>query len=388
MKSRVALVAAEDYGPATVAPALRRLMELLGGMSRFVKPGQRVLLKPNMLAGKPPEQAVTTHPEVLRTVIQLVQEAGGIVAVGDSPGIGQPLAVAKRCGLLQVIEETGCHFAPFADSVRVRPRGRTFQHLELARDALEADVIINLPKLKTHQMMGLTCGVKNLFGCVVGMRKPALHLQAGADKALFALMLLELAEQLAPALTIADAIVGMEGNGPGSGDPVRIGALLAGANPVALDTVACQLVNLPRSEVWTARLAEQTGRAGASPSDIELLGDPLSQLICPNFRPAADTDVGFGLPAWLRRPLRRSMSAWPKPDGQRCQQCGLCVRHCPPQAMAIHNGRLRIDRRRCIQCFCCQELCPFGALLTRQGLLLRLNQYGRRTHRRPKNNHP
>ncbi|NIQ10345.1 MAG: DUF362 domain-containing protein, partial [Gammaproteobacteria bacterium] len=123
-------------------------------------------------------------------------------------------------------------------SVPIALEAGTFHHLEIAREALEADVIINLPKLKTHQMMGYTGAVKNMFGLVVGMRKVRLHLQAGTDKAFFALMLLELAERFIPALSIMDAVVGMEGNGPGNGDPVQLGALLASASPLALDTVA------------------------------------------------------------------------------------------------------------------------------------------------------
>jgi uncharacterized protein (DUF362 family)/ferredoxin len=312
---------------------------------------------------------------VVHAVIRMVQAAGGIVSVGDSPGVGTPLQVARRCGIMDVIEETGAHFAPFCESVRIGPVGKTFHQLELARDILDADLVINIPKLKTHGMMGLTCGVKNLFGAVVGMRKPALHLQAGADKSLFALMLLELAEQIRPALTIVDAIIGMEGNGPGSGDPVTIGTLLAGTDALAVDSVATCLVGMTAADVWTQRLAQQTQRHGSHLADIELLGDSLKQLSIPRIRPAQSADTVWGLPAWLQAPLRRSLSARPYADKKRCKQCGLCIEHCPPQAMQLTHGRLHIDYRRCINCFCCQELCPYGALLTRQGLLLRLTRW-------------
>lgn len=375
MTPRVALVAASDYRRAVVEKALESLMHELGGMTAFVQPGQRVLIKPNMLAGKSPDKAVTTHPEVVRAVICMAQAAGGIVSVGDSPGIGTPEEVARHCGIMEIIEDTGATFAPFCDSVRVGPVGRTFRQLELARDILDAEVIINLPKLKTHGMMGLTCGVKNLFGAVVGMRKPALHLQAGADKSLFALMLLELADHIRPALTIVDAIVGMEGNGPGSGDPVPIGALLAGSDAVAVDSVATRLVGMTANDVWTQRLAQQTQRSGSRLTEVELLGDPLENLAVPRIRPAQSADMVWGLPQWLHAPLRRSLSARPYADHHRCRQCGLCVKHCPPQAMRLAHGRLHIDYRRCIECFCCQELCPYGALMTRQGLLLRLSRW-------------
>jgi uncharacterized protein (DUF362 family)/Pyruvate/2-oxoacid:ferredoxin oxidoreductase delta subunit len=382
MKPAVALTAAADYRRPLIEYALEKLVGLLGGMPAFVRPGQRVLLKPNMLAGKAPDKAVTTHPEIVQAVIRMVQRAGGMVAVGDSPGIGTPRQVARRCGILQVIEETGAEFAPFSESVAVQHAGSTFHQMEIARDMLQADVVINLPKLKTHGMMGLTCGVKNLFGAVVGMRKPALHLQAGADKGLFALMLLELAEHIRPALTIVDAVTGMEGNGPGSGEPVAIGALLAGADPLAVDTVATRLVGMNNGDVWTQRLAQQTGRSGCRLQDIDLLGDTLEELAVPRIRPAQSADVAWGLPALLRTPLKRSLAARPVPDAQRCRLCGLCVKHCPPRAMRIEGGKLKIDYRRCIGCFCCQELCPYAALQTRQGLLLRLaHRLGRRSGR-------
>jgi uncharacterized protein (DUF362 family)/ferredoxin len=375
MKPLVSLRAAASYQRPVIETALTDLLAPLGGIQAFVRPGQKVLLKPNLLSAKLPEKAVTTHPEVVRAVIRLVQQAGGVVAVGDSPGVGSPRQVAARCGILAIIEETGASFAPFSESVRIRPAGGTFHELEIARDILDADVVINLPKLKTHQMMGLTCAVKNLFGAVVGMRKPRLHLQAGTDKAFFALMLLELAEQIRPALSIVDAVIGMEGDGPGSGDPVHIGALLAGADPLAVDTVAADLVRMPAELIWPQKIARRTGRFGARIEEVDLVGDALDRLRPPSFRPSKVADVNFGLPPFLRNRLRRSLTALPAVDLARCEACGLCVKHCPPEAMRISGERLLIDYRRCIGCFCCQELCPQNALLTRQGLLLRLSEF-------------
>ncbi|MEA3544338.1 MAG: DUF362 domain-containing protein, partial [Thermodesulfobacteriota bacterium] len=270
---------------------------------------------------------------------------------------------------------TDCRFVPFETSVTIQPKGGTFQQLEVAQELLDADVIINLPKLKTHQMMGLTCGVKNMFGAVVGLRKPRLHLQAGTDKAFFALMLLELCEALAPALTIVDAVVGMEGEGPGSGDPVQIGALLAGSHPQAVDTVATELVGLQPRQVYTQQQAIDTGRPYTELQQLKLSGDPLESLKIKNFRPAKMTDINFGLKGRLKHYLRNSLTARPEPDHQLCQLCNDCVTHCPPEAMKIADGRLHIDYDRCIRCFCCQELCPHGALVTKQGLLLRLNSF-------------
>ncbi|MBE0500873.1 MAG: DUF362 domain-containing protein [Desulfuromonadales bacterium] len=372
---RVSICAAADYRPATIKKRLRQLLEPFGGIEAFVKPGERVLLKPNLLSGKPPELAVTTHPEIVRGVIELVQMAGATALVGDSPGIGRPEQVLKKCGIWKVIQETGAGFAPFTVSVNVATKTGTFQQLELAQDILDADVIINLPKLKTHQMMGMTCGVKNLFGAVVGMRKPRLHLQAGVSKEYFALMLLELAEFINPALTIVDAVVGMEGDGPGSGDPVEIGALLAGVNALAVDTVACELLGLAPDSVWTQVVAHKTKRPGARLDQIEIVGAPAATLRPAAFKPAHSSELDFRLPRFLKKTLRSTLSARPEVDHERCRRCGICVEACPPQIMTIENNRLQINDKACIRCFCCQELCPDGAILTRQGLLLRLSQF-------------
>ena len=375
MKHRVALNHVPDYSPDRLREVVTSQIKTLGGIDSLVKPGQKVLIKPNMLAGKPPEKAVTTHPEIVRAVIEAVQKTGCEVQVGDSPGIGKPETVARKCGIMQVIEETGVAFAPFTESINVPSQTGIFHHLEIARDILDADVIINLPKLKTHQMMGLTCGVKNLFGAVVGMRKPRLHLQAGTDKGFFALMLLELAERVGPALTIVDAVTGMEGDGPGSGDPIDLGLILSSRSALAVDTVACELLNLPTRSVWTQKVARQRGMPGCQPDEIELVGDPLDDLRPERFRPAKSTDVNFNLPDVIKKPRKKSRAAHPEPDRDTCVLCGECVRSCPPQAMSIEKGLLQIDLDRCIHCFCCQELCPHGAIATRQGLLLKLAGY-------------
>ncbi|HTG82284.1 MAG TPA: DUF362 domain-containing protein, partial [Geobacteraceae bacterium] len=262
-----------NYEPERVKSALIRLLEPLGGMDAFVTPGERVLLKPNMLSAKDPEKAVTTHPAVLRAAIDLVKRAGGIPLVGDSPGIGDFRKVAARTGLLQVCEETGAALAEFSDAVEVAGTG-LFRRLELARPYLEADRIINLPKLKTHEMMTMTCAVKNLFGAVVGHAKAAWHLKAGADREQFARMLLEIYLLRKPDLTIVDAVTAMEGNGPGSGDPVDVGLLLAGTNAVAVDVVTAELAGIPASLLYVERTARKLGIDGADRTGIKTVGLP------------------------------------------------------------------------------------------------------------------
>ena len=361
----------DSYSPALVQAGLLRLLEPLGGMAAFVKPGERVLIKPNMLSAKPPEAAVTTHPALLRAVIGLVQSAGGIALVGDSPGFGTLRSVARRSGMLRVIEESGAQLVEFAE-VRTVATGGAFKRFEIAASYLAADRVINLPKLKTHEMMTLTCGVKNLFGILVGAAKPAWHLQAGADRQLFARVLLELYQIRPPELTIVDAITAMEGDGPGSGDPRHVGLLLAGVNPVAVDVIAAEIAGIPKKLLFVEREAEKLGLAGADRKSIEVSGAALESLEIRPFRLPPLSDVQFGLPRFLKDSLRNHLTTRPVQIPEKCILCGVCVKGCPPQVIRIEGKKLVFDYSRCIRCFCCRELCPEAALAVKKGVLLRI----------------
>jgi uncharacterized protein (DUF362 family)/Pyruvate/2-oxoacid:ferredoxin oxidoreductase delta subunit len=359
------------YQRTLVKEGLVRLLEPLGGMGRFVKPGERVLIKPNMLAAKPAEAAVTTHPEILRGVIELVQEAGGVPLVGDSPGIGSARRVAERSGMLRVIEETGAQFVPFGETRAVAGSG-TFREFELARPYLEADRLINLPKLKTHEMMTMTCCVKNLFGAVVGTQKAAWHLKAGADKDFFARMLLEVYRLREPDLNIVDAIVAMEGNGPGSGDPVELRLLLAGPNAVAVDVVAAEIASIPKKLLYVEAAARALELPGSRRGEIVCLGVPANEAARQPLKLPHLSDVQFGLPRFLKTRLTNQLTSRPEVVEHKCELCSICVNACPPKAIRVQGGRLRFDYQRCIRCFCCRELCPHAALRLKDGWLLSL----------------
>ena len=365
----VVVEGAESYRPEVLGPAIRRLLNPLGGMGAFVRPGERVLLKPNMLAAREPERAVTTHPALLREVIGQVREAGGIPLVGDSPGVGGIRRVAERSGLLAVIEESGAELVPFDATVTVRGGG-LFREFAVARPYLEADRLINLPKLKTHEMMTMTCAVKNLFGAVVGAAKAGWHLKAGADRELFARMLLEIYLLRRPDLTIVDAVLAMEGNGPGSGDPRHAGLLLAGTNPVAVDVIAAELAGIPKKLLWVERAAECLGLDGWDRAAIETRGVAVEEAKLPPFRLPHLSDVQFGLPRFLKNRLRHYLTSRPCEIPGACRLCGICRDACPPGAIAIRDGRLHFDYHACIRCFCCRELCPEGALGVRDGALM------------------
>jgi uncharacterized protein (DUF362 family)/Pyruvate/2-oxoacid:ferredoxin oxidoreductase delta subunit len=339
-------------------------------MRAFVRPGERVLIKPNLLKARPPEAAVTTHPEIVRAAIRLVREAEGIPLVGDSPGIGELRSVSERAGILAVIEEEGASLADFDAAVTVKSGGR-FQRLEIARAAAEADAIINLPKLKTHGMTVLTGAVKNLFGCVPGKRKVQWHFNTGVDHHAFARLLVELSAALKPRLTIMDAVVAMEGNGPGSGDPRAVGLVLAGRDPVAVDVIAAGIVGVPPAQLPVMRAAIDAGIGEADPDRITILGEPLDASRVPHFIIPPREHTEWRLPEWSRRVLKDALTTRPVINDRDCIRCGICQRDCPRQAIADEDRRLVIDYRNCIRCFCCQEFCPQGAISVGKGWLLR-----------------
>ena len=239
----VSLIRCERYDQPELDQAVFRAVDLLGGISRFVKPGDRVLLKPNLLAARAPEKRVTTDPGVVRAVARMVVEAGGRPFIADSPAIESFRKVAQITEMDRVAEELGIELREMERSIPVAHGGRgLFRKLELSADALEADVVINLPKLKTHSQMLLTLGVKNLFGTVVAQRKAEWHYMVGVNRDTFASLLLEIYRSVNPALTILDGVWGMEGHGPSNGRPRQLNLIGASIDAVALDVSVCNLL--------------------------------------------------------------------------------------------------------------------------------------------------
>lgn len=377
MTTTVSITRCAAYDRERTFSAVKRAVDLLGGIRSFVKPGDRVLLKPNLLKARPPEAAVTTHPEIVRAVIRLVREAGGDPWVADSPGIGDLRRVCDRAGVLTVIREEGARLAETDDAVLLKNRGR-FQRFEIARWAHDADVIINLPKLKTHGMTILTGAVKNLFGCIPGKRKVQWHFNTGVNHDLFMRMLVELSALIGPRLTIMDAVVGMDGNGPGSGDPRPIGVVLAGPDPVAVDAVSSTLVGVASHAVPVLRAALAAGIGETRLDRIAVVGEALADVTVRQFRLPPHSHLEWRIPEWARSSLKSALTAKPVIHHALCIRCGVCQAHCPQKAIKTSGSRLVIHERDCIRCFCCQEFCPEGAITVGKGWALKVLGSGRR----------
>lgn len=382
-RPRVFVQRLATYEPSAVDRALRAVLEPLGGIGAFITPGARVVLKPNLLMPSAPERAICTHPEIIRAVAQLAREAGAAhVEATDSPGMGTATRCARRLGLgdggLLSVKDAG-------EGTDVAPPGAPFHRVRLIAGLLDADLVINLPKAKTHGQMVMTAAVKNSFGAVVGMEKAQWHFRAGRNPEDFARLLVHVHTVVAPRLSILDAVVGMEGNGPSAGDPRSLGLLLASTDAHALDAVLARIWGLEPHQVFTLAVARGLGLL-PSCDEIEILGAPLDDLRPrPAWRLARPAPLrGFGGPAWLSALLERLMTLRPEIDRGACIACGECARLCATHAITLNpdgaapGPLVTIDREQCIACFCCQEMCPEGAIRVSAGLAARLLGLGTR----------
>ncbi len=349
--------------------ALERVLEPLGGMERFVRPGQAVLLKPNLLRKTRPEEAVATHPALVRAAVELVKRAGGKPTIGDSPGAALAhtrntlLKLYRACGLDRVARETGADLAlePGCQTVPL-PRGKKVKRVEIIDCALKADVIINLPKLKTHSFTLLTGGVKNLFGVVPGLIKPAYHAKF-PDVDDFSSMLIDIMEFVNPALTIVDGVWAMEGDGPGAGDLRETGLVVAGRSPAAVDVVLSRIIGLDPLAVPTIRECVKRGLLETDLSGIEIRGEAIDSVRQEGFRIPPGRRHAF--PRWAVpfMPLaKRLLTTRPRIDRKKCVGCGDCERVCPVNAISMKEGKAAIKLSGCIRCFCCHETCPHRAI--------------------------
>jgi uncharacterized protein (DUF362 family)/Pyruvate/2-oxoacid:ferredoxin oxidoreductase delta subunit len=370
MKSLVSIVRCQSYDEEEVLKGLRRSLDLIGGIENFVRKGSRVLLKPNLLYGKAPEKAVTTHPSIVKGIIRIVREAGGIPFIGDSPSVGSLMRAAEKAGIKRVTDEMGCPLVEFDQPILAPKGGREFsKQLEIDRTVLEADVVINLPKWKTHGMTVLTLGVKNLFGCIPGAKKALWHLKAGEDRKVFAQTLVDLYQVIRPSLTILDGIVGMEGNGPNSGHPISLGLILASRDPLSLDQIVCDLLGIPRESLPTNRVAFEEGLAK---DGVEVVGERVEEIRIPRFRLPTLSEPAWNLPGFLRKALKNALTSKPVFDEELCDNCDQCIGACPPKALERKERGLVFDYGKCIRCFCCQEVCPTGAITIKPGWAMKL----------------
>ncbi|MFH1829872.1 MAG: DUF362 domain-containing protein [Pseudomonadota bacterium] len=373
MPHRVALIKQTSYEQKSLEASIRRAVELTGFDLSSAR-GKCVLLKPNLLGAYPPSMGVTTHPHFVAAVGCIFKQAGAHVSVGDSPnGVHSIQKTWEVTGMREVCRIHGFAEAPFEASGSVERAG-----LRIAKALAQADMIINLPKFKTHGLTVLTLAVKNLFGCINGMQKSSIH-RAHPDAYDFSEQVVRIADCVCPHFNIIDGIVAMEGDGPSGGNLIELGVIAAGQNMHFVDAICCKLIGLSPKHLDTLAAALQLKLLN-DVEDILVVGDSMDELRPPCFKlPSTYT---HGMRDWwisklVMRIIWHNMSAQPVIDENLCKRCNLCVNACP--VLAIDEGEQdfapKINSEQCIQCFCCHEVCPHRAIQLRRSPLLKIWQW-------------
>jgi len=364
-RSNAAVAACPSYSPDNVKAALAEAVETLGGMSGFIKPGATVLVKPNLFSAHPPEHAVTTHPEIVRHVVMLCIEAGaGRVWVGDSPvGAQDEARLWSITGMTDAIKDTSAELKSW--HARQIPLNCGDEALAVPEWYNEVDAVISLPKLKTHCLTTLTCALKNVFGIVSGQAKIKFHVKYPSPETMSG-FLVRVFAALKPCLSIVDAVVAMEGNGPAHGNPLKLGAIMAGVDAVALDSIACGALKIAPASAPMIRLAAEAGLGHMDKAMIDCVGSGVDRLNAVRLKPSISRFL-MRLPEALYGLSPKLWELRPKIVDSQCAKCGNCMDDCPGNAIEAQGaaGFPRIDRKKCIDCYCCMESCPQGAIAMR-----------------------
>lgn len=365
----VSIERCSEYKHDLVVRAITRAAEKSGFPSVA---GKTILVKPNILNASAPEKAVTTHPVFLAAVLQFLQEnRAARIIVGDSPGFQQGSIAGKTAGLYQIAMDAKAEWDEFKQgSLHQAPEGRLVKSFVLA-DVLErCDLVINLPKLKTHRLMNYTGAIKNLFGLIPGLAKSAMHLRY-PDKEHFGTMLVDLALSVVPTFTFMDAIAAMEGEGPGNGTPYPLGLVLASASMPLLDWTAASIIGYKPEKI--SYLADAMDRIGKNPEKPEYSCGPesIQQVRVDNFKllpyEIAHPSALKALPGFLQKLAVSATMRRPIFHEKKCIGCSACVKICPGKALILDRkspgiNKILIDDAACITCFCCHEVCPVNAI--------------------------
>ncbi len=358
---KIAVKKCIDYEYEKVANCVKQVIDALGGMEKFVQKGTKVLIKPNLLTKSNKEQCIVTNPAVVKAVAELVMHAGGEAVVADSPG-----GTYTKSSLENVYIQTGYkedlkyylnYNCEFVDTIF--PNGKYLKKTKIIKPAIDADIIINLPKLKTHGFTKMSCCVKNLFGLVPGLTKAEYHMKF-ADVYSFCGALVDIATYAKPVLTLVDAVYSMEGQGPGSaGEPRHTGYIFASENLFALDAMCADFINIPN--VMTNDHAKKQNLY----TEYETIGDTLEKIT--DYKKPKDSKGVLKAPGVIKNIFNRFFSYMPHQNKEKCILCGECVRDCPAKAIKIVDKALEFDYKKCIKCLCCQELCPKEAIDLKRG---------------------
>lgn len=369
MNAKVSIVRCRSYEPSLVLQATKKAVDLIGGISDFIKPQSKVLVKPNLLMAKEPEFGVDTHPEVVRAVIKILKEVNCKIYLGDGPSVWgnqeeNADEVYERSGIKKVCEEEDIELVKF-------DKRRWHGKFPLTTWLDNCDYFVSIPKFKTHDSTILTGAVKNLYGLIPGTYKVELHKKYFAAED-FAKILVDIYEKVRLTLTIIDGIVAMEGDGPATSGKLRnTGLIFAGVDCVALDSILALVMGLEPFDILSTKEAAKRALGIADINSIEILGEKLEAVIEEPFQLPATSMVNK-IPRPIVEIAKNLIRFYPKVEHSNCTRCGVCIQACPSKAISMKSNMIVIDYTRCISCFCCQEACPDSAIKVKKSILAKL----------------
>lgn len=373
----VSLVKCEEYGRERAYEAVKRSVDLIGGIDHFVKPGSRVLLKPNILSPSAPDACIATHPDVVYAVAKLLVDNGCKVIIAESPGAGM---IYSSANLRRAYETTG--YSVLAKDLGIElnedvssrdvanPDGVLMKRLKFIEPLFNVDSVVIVSKMKTHLFTYMTGAAKNAFGLVPGMEKATFHARL-QDPAEFGKMIVDINQFVKPALEIMDAVEAMEGDGPHSGTPRHVGAILASQSYTALDVVATRIMSMDPKDICTIQAAMERGLIAADLSDVQVVGGDLDKFIVPDFKKPSTFNGQKRMNGRLMKAMMGLVKVYalrPSIVRSKCTGCGKCHRGCPMQAITMRNGKAKVNRGKCINCYSCHEFCDSHAIELKRSL--------------------
>ena len=368
--SKVFITRQSNYSQQEIDAAVKRVFDHFGGISHFVSKGERVLLKVNLVSGHDIERRVTTDPAIVRAVAELVLGAGGVPFIADSPGIDSFAKAAEKAGFTHIAQELGIECRELTDPIDLPVSDSAeFKHIQVSRQVLEADKVISLAKLKTHGQMYLTMGVKNLFGCVPGRLKAGWHYNVGLSRERFAGLLLDIYAGVRPCFTLLDGVIGMDGDGPTSGNPYEFGIIAGTHDALTMDFWLCRMLGAKLEDYPLYLAAKRRGLMQCEMNADDVEGDIPADHVFPNVELPKTRSMRLlpNIPF-----LERLMTSRPVHIPELCIGCGRCAAICAAGALRHENKHLYFDYGKCIRCYCCHEMCPVKAIKFQESILLRL----------------